>query len=552
MAFCSQCGKPVAPSAKFCAHCGHALASGASATITTRPTMTRVTPPGVDPSVRHHVSQTLFVVHQSMLADLQRSLQQHRLQAMALASGADTDTIRARTRAELDRHQGRLRHVCIIGDWDLIPPFEIEHPIDGDSSFSDAPYGGASVDVSADPMACIPVPGVARVPSRDMAVIERVLYQGLIPQTATESFAFSVTAQRWQNASTAILNETFYKGRGLIPSHGTHDADDFTPPSMFLSPDWDESNLADWLQSHPLRPGSLMHFNVHGGADTPEWVGEGEWSDYCHVFSPGTISHFDSALLFTEACFGGAMGYDEPSVVEHFFAHGGHAFVGCSVPAYGDPGEKIYGVPTFGADTLALAFFQRLQEGMRLGEALCAAKMAVLTDDPPLCHPYSVKTITSFNLYGAPWHALKKERAPTASHRPSAASDQGGSALDRIRSRMAARNEPDGDDDDNLLSALRASYSARLRVPLSQRTLGRQDAAGPLQTLCANPEIGGFLSRRRIGLDRLRLHEVRHAGLGGYLMEARPTPNPNQQLVLVVDDQGQLLQVIATKSGGSL
>jgi hypothetical protein len=322
-------------------------------------------------------------------------------------------------------------------------------------------------------------------------------------------------------------------------------------PSLLLSPEWDESDLAQWIQEHPLTPGSLIHFNVHGGADTPGWVGEGEMGDYQAIFEPGTIKDFSSAILLTEACFGGAMGYDEPSVVEHFFAHGGHAFVGCSVPAYGDPGVKIYGVPTFGADTLALAFFQRLQQGMRIGDALCAAKMAVLSDDPPLCHPYSVKTIASFNLYGAPWHALKKEKtAPRPSPSETSGASSGGSALDRIRSRMAAANTGEiQEDDDGLLNALRTSYRSRVRVPLSQRTLDRQDAGIRLQSLLANPEIGGILNRQQIGLDRLRLHEIRHAEETGYLIEAQPYPDPHQQMVLVVDAHGQLLQVIATKNG---
>lgn len=556
MAFCAQCGKPVATNAKFCAHCGQPLVS-ARPGVSTAPSTVRPMGPmggsiGLDPALRHQVAQTLFVVPHELLADVQRCLQKHRLQPLGLASGADTDMLRSRTRSELDRHGGRVRHVCIVGDWGLVPPYEIEHPIDGESSFSDAPYGGAATDVSTDPMACIPAIGVARVPSRDMAVIERVLFQPLIRKTASDAFAFSVTAQRWKNASTAILSESVLKGGGLATSHTSEDADPLAVPRLLLSPDWDESGLADWIQRHPLTPGSLIHFNVHGGADTPGWVGEGEWGDYQSIFEPGTIQDFSSAILFTEACFGGAMGYDEPSVVEHFFANGGHAFVGCSVPAYGDPGVKIYGVPTFGADTLALAFFHRLQQGMRLGDALCAAKMAVLTDDPPLCHPYSVKTIASFNLYGAPWHAMPKEvslRPPTSAGTSSAAGVP--SALDRIRSRMAsAGTTSEQDDDEGLLNALRVSYRDRVRVPLSQRTLDRQDGVSRLASLVSNPEIGGLLSRQRIGLDRLRLHEVRHADQSGFLIEARPTPHPNQQLVLVVDAQGQLLQVIATKSGG--
>ena len=557
MAFCAECGKPLNAGAKFCASCGHptgvaavsrpALSDDSLASrVHSRTTTSHLS--GLDPSIRASVSQTLFVLAQPMLAEFQQLLQKHRLTPLGLVSGSDVDTLRSRTQNELSRHSSRVRYVCILGDWELVPPYEMDGLLDGDATFSDAPYAGGATGQPQDPMAFIPKASVSRVPVRDMSVIERVLFQPLTHRTASEAFAFSVTAQKWLNASEAILQGSVMQGQSVPESHDAQD-EPGRNPVLLLSPDWNESGLSEWVRQHPLTPGSLLHFNVHGGADTPDWVGEGEWGDYESIFSPGTIPDFSSSILFTEACFGGAMGYDDQSVVEHFFMNGGHAFVGCSVPAYGDPGVKIYDVPTFGADTLALAFFSRLQQGMKLGEAFSAAKMAVLADDPPICHPYSVKTICSFNLYGAPWHAMKKERTSASSS--TAQAQATGSALDRIRSRMASsRLEGLQEDEDSLLHSLREKYRERLRVPLLQRTLSDGDASTRLQTWLQNPEISGLLNRAAIRTNQLRLHLVQHQDQTGYLIEGSAGDSREQEWILVVNDQGQLQQVIASKSGG--
>jgi hypothetical protein len=396
-------------------------------------------------------------------------------------------------------------------------------------------------------LAYIPQVLVSRIPTSNMAVAERVLLQPLPSRTASEAFYLSVTAEKWRKASEAILQATLLQGQSVGTSHGDDDAHPHQP-FMMLSPDWDEDSLSQWMSDHPLTPGSLLHFNVHGGPDTPQWVGEGQWGGYQSIFSPATVSDFASAILFTEACFGGAMGYDEPSVVENFFAQGGHAFVGCSVPAYGDPGVKIYDVATFAADTLAMAFFKRLQEGMKLGLAFVAAKMSVLADDPPLSKPYSIKTVCSFNLYGAPWHALPRESRGGPEPRPASTT---GSTLERIRSRMKPRPELAGEDDDiSLLERLRETYRARIRVPLSQSALPYETSVGLIQGWMLDPEISEILQQMRLQPRDLRLHRIEYSDQSGYLMRGNPAQDSHQTCVLVVNEQGHLQQVIATKSGG--
>ncbi len=551
MPFCAECGKPLREGAKFCAHCGQpAMARGVdpdqpfanSTTASEHPSLAH----SVSPNVRAEIASTLFVVAHGLMKDFQAMLQKHRLTPLGLASGPDVDVLRQRTQAECARHGNRLKQLCIIGNWEAVPPYEIVHDFDGESSFSDAPYAGAPLESDHDPLAYIPRVVVSRIPSLNMAVVERVLLQPLPARTASEAFVFSVTAEKWRKASEAILSSTLLQGQTVHTSHGDVDAHPHRP-FMMLSPDWDEESLSQWMSEHPLKPGSLLHFNVHGGPDNPQWVGEGQWGGYEAIFSPATASVFSSAILFTEACFGGAMGYDEPSVVEHFFAHGGHAFVGCSVPAYGDPGVKIYEVPTFGADTLALAFFKRLQEGMKLGSAFLAAKMSVLADDPPMCQAYSIKTVCSFNLYGAPWHALTKEARDSMAPRQTIAS---GSALDRIRSRMGTAESSDGDEDTSLLQRLRESYRARIKVPLSCSALPSQASVGLVQGWMRDPEISGLVQQIQIQPSELSLHRIEYSDQSGYLLRGRPAQDPRQDWVLVLNEQGHLQQVIATKSGG--
>ncbi len=550
MSFCVECGKPLRDGAKFCAHCGKPAVHGAAterpfafSTASSGPPSAILT---VNPTVRAEIASTLFVVGYGLMNDFQAMLQKYRLSPLGLASGSDVDVLRQRTRSECARHGSRLKQLCIIGNWEAVPPYEIVHDFDGESSFSDAPYAGTPVESDHDPLAYIPQVLVSRIPTSNMAVAERALLQPLPSRTASEAFYLSVTAEKWRKASEAILQATLLQGQSVGTSHGVDDAHPHQP-FMMLSPDWDEDGLSKWMSDHPLTPGSLLHFNVHGGPDTPEWVGEGQWGGYQSIFSPSTVSDFASAILFTEACFGGAMGYDEPSVVENFFEQGGHAFVGCSVPAYGDPGVKIYDVPTFAADTLALAFFKRLQEGMKLGAAFLAAKMCVLADDPPMCQAYSVKTVCSFNLYGAPWHALPKEARASIVPRPIPST---GSALDRIRSRMNVKPDSiDEDDDISLLQRIRETYRTRIRVPLSQRALPHESSSDMMQGWMRDPELSGFLQQMQVQPRDLYLHRIEYSDQTGYLLRGKPAQDPHQTWVLVLNEQGHLQQVIATKSG---
>jgi hypothetical protein len=136
--------------------------------------------------------------------------------------------------------------------------------------------------------------------------------------------------------------------------------------------------------------------------------GESEDGDYVEIFQPGTVSDFNSALLLTEACYGGAMFYDSPSIVEHFFANGGNSFVGSSTIAYG-----ARATPITAADLIAKHYIASLYAGLSQGESLKLAKLEALTEDP-LSMEYGLKTVLSFNLFGAPWQTLTRSNHITS------------------------------------------------------------------------------------------------------------------------------------------
>jgi len=185
---------------------------------------------------------------------------------------------------------------------------------------------------------------------------------------------------------------------------------------------------------------------------------------------------------------------------------------------------------------------------MSLGEAFSAAKMAVLTDDPPLCHPYSVKTVCSFNLYGAPWHAMKRE-SPTSSVNGQIAIPR--SALARVRARIANSYSDNMQDyDGSLLQKLRLNYRQRLKVPTTQRTLIGVDVSTRLDAWLENKEISQTLTQANVSSDNLRLHLVEFTDQVGYLIEGYANSSRNQKWILVLNEQGLLQQVITTKTRG--
>lgn len=556
MAFCSECGKPLSDVARFCVNCGKPTVNlkkneSSGQDITSSSPAFRVREEiKLTPAIAARMSQALFIVPQPLLSDFQKLLLRLKITPMGLASGAEVNAIRARARSELNRLQGRVSYVCIIGDWDSVPPFEISNPIyspygnDQDEvCFSDAPYAGAAeVTDQAHPYALIPDLPLGRIPVMDIQVIERCLTQTYPKLMPSEALGFGITAKVWSRASHEIMSQAF-PGKPFVRL-SPHEAGSLDCTPHLLTPEWDQRHLMSKLQENPIHEGALLHFNVHGGSDGPEWVGQEEVGEACHptIFSPHTVTDYRGAILLSEACYGGNMNYEgQPSIVEEFFMRGGLGFVGCSVIAYGNCTENISA-----ADIIAAQFFKSLQQGMSFGAALSAAKVVVLASGSRSSYLVNLKTVISFNLYGAPWHFMQLERASPRSSPQ--ASPEGGRTIDRIRNRVSSSLSGDASpSDQSLLSQIRQQYRDRIKIPRSWGRVDPQNSKLRLDEVVTDPEISDWLNAQDLSLDDLILEFFQFEDEEGYLLHAKHSTVKKSAFILALNAQGRLQQVITSK-----
>jgi hypothetical protein len=277
-------------------------------------------------------------------------------------------------------------------------------------------------------------------------------------------------------------------------------------------------------------------FNVHGHPDEPHWVGEGHPSDGpVLIFSPDTIANFRCAVLVSEACYGGALSYAEPSIVERFFSNGGKAFVGCSVIAWGNSGANLAA-----ADLIALHFLKGLRQGLDFGSALNYAKAEVMCGDPD-SDDIARKSVMSFNLFGAPWHAMQV--AALAAVRP--IKPERTSVLDRVRSgRTGGGESPTG-----ALDAIRQRYRSRLPADY-RRFFAQQDSVLAQVTKFKDiDKIERFLSDMNAVLDDCELETLDFGYELFYRLSGKTTKKSSapRLFMLVTDQHGQLIKTLTTK-----
>ncbi len=405
----------------------------------------------------------------SLQIEFRKLLERQNCTPFALISEQDTTNLKTKVSQLIKRQieSDSIKYLCIIGDWNDVPPIRVDNLFIDDSDqycFSDALYACYEQYDPEDVSSAIPSILVGRIPSKNINTLSSVLFVSPPPIDLKKTFLFSVSAECWQEATQTIISEFF---SNVKPGNLIHDPDciDQIPKGALLtSPLWSEVDLKQQTEGHITESFGIIHFNVHGGPDSPEWVGESFENEYEEIFSPNTITDFNSALLVSEACYGGALGYDSPSVVESFFENGGHAFVGSSTIAYGSPYSDINA-----ADLIALHFIKSIINGSSLGEALNIAKYELLVDDP-LTQDITNKTILSFNLFGAPWHQRVSANAPL---NRDLNQSSGKSVLDRVRSRQ---NSSLNTNNTSFISGIRENYRSRLPVKIKKAVLEREVA----------------------------------------------------------------------------
>jgi hypothetical protein len=307
------------------------------------------------------------------------------------------------------------------------------------------------------------------------------------------------------------------------------------------------------MQASLRQRDALFLFNVHGGADTPEWVGESESfpKDCPVVFNPDLIEDYAGGLILCEACYGGAMGYESPSVVENIFERNGNGFVGCSVIAYGTADETLSG-----ADHIAVSCLQQLAEGSTLAQALTKAKQALLEtyyeaedDDAEVI----TKTILSFNAYGAPRIKLKTgsaARPPAAvGLRPSrpSASDRLANMRSDLASRIADRRERIG----SRMEGLRESYRQKLPLRSQMFLVGADETLATIRAFKDASVIEDFLKSRGMSFSDCRLEKTSSGGKNKFRLSGASKPLNNRRVtdsfILITDSVGRLKKTILSK-----
>lgn len=527
MSFCTQCGQPLRPGSVACERC-----QPAAAKPLTRPVFS------VAASARIAVSHTLFIAPAGTALELDQALQQYLAKPLEILHITDADTVHAKANQVVKRLQARgdLKYVCLIGDWSQVPPFKVRNPsrpCSGQDPFcwTDALYGVQDAYNEDDILTAIAPILVGRIPSTDMKVVLPALLEAPLPIDPGQAFAFAVTAQCWSVATQTIV-QGFTDPQTKAPLIQEPNVSGLPNKGVLASPDWDEDDLRREISETGITPGAVLLFNVHGSADEPHWVGEGDWG-YTEIMQPDTIQDFSKAILLSEACYGGALGYDEPSMVESFFAQGGKAFVGCSVIAWGSSGSELCG-----ADLIALHFFKALREGQTLGDALNTAKRTTL-DDMSVYDEVAQKTVLSFNLYGAPWHQLK--RAAAASVLPAASPQE--SVLDRIRNRRS------GSDGDSSLDAVRNRYRRRLSSEAQRFLLERDDALRQLSRFKDRERIESFLDAIRVDFSDCDFEEIRFDTEHSFRIsgKSKKFANAKELFILAINGQGELTHELTTK-----
>ncbi len=208
---------------------------------------------------------------------------------------------------------------------------------------------------------------------------------------------FGLSAQVWAQASEKILTS--------LPG---------TEPLRLCPPSGADNMPASWLADVPL-----AYFNLHGGADSPNWYGQRDMTTPSEgplmpvAFTPDRVpaGHASGIVVYSEACYGAnIMGKtNQNSIALRFLAERALAFVGSTVISYG-----VSAPPLTDADLLGHYFWQHMLEGKSSGDALLQAKLS-FTQEMYRRQGYldsdDMKTLVEFVLYGDPLVSIGASKA---------------------------------------------------------------------------------------------------------------------------------------------
>jgi len=320
---------------------------------------------------------------------------------------------------DLDRALGRrgemIGAVLIVGGDRVIPFHKLPNPTDDDDEAvaSDSPYGTADENYLA------PEWPVGRLPSEDDPdLMVKILREAAVSHTwanrpagpleqfrswlrrrfsrmfGTRPRSLGYSASIWRKASMAV-----FRAIG-------------DPQSMVTSP----PARVGALPAQAIRPTTLSYYNLHGVEDSPEWFGhrdplrdaEAE-VEFPIALRPQDIVNGGRApkVVFSEACYGAHVQNRtaENAIALKFLASGSHGVVGSTEISYGSITP-----PLIGADLLGRYFWDSLNQGLPIGEALRRAKLSLVAEmhrRQGFLDGEDQKTLISFVLYGDPLYVAQ-------------------------------------------------------------------------------------------------------------------------------------------------
>lgn len=288
------------------------------------------------------------------------------------------------------------RFVLLLGDDGIVPFHRLPNPTDDDDAavLSDHAYGLDGPAAADDPLAFGPRRAVGRLPDASLDGLVAALEAAAAAHDRLaagaplllDDRAFGYSASVWKRAA-----------RGAFSAVGE-------PQQLRLSP---PLSFRDLPQSGPGGP-RYRYYNLHGLADGPDWYGQVDptfpagYDAFPVALRPVDIAPAPGAVVFAEACHGAPARIGAPggAMALAHLAGGCLAYVGATGVAYGGLDGGLVA-----ADLLAHRFWQALLAGLPAGEALAAAKAALIREGlarQRFLDAEDVKAIHNFVLFGDP------------------------------------------------------------------------------------------------------------------------------------------------------
>ncbi|NIM92631.1 MAG: hypothetical protein GTO18_02810 [Anaerolineales bacterium] len=322
------------------------------------------------------------------------------------------------------QNQGEMiGSVLIVGGHEIVPFHMLPNPTDDDDDMipSDNPYSTTDSNyfapewpvgrfpTDADPDLLVDLIRAAidehTITLQESGPVNRLV--GWIRRILNRIFqsrpsATGYSASIWRKASLAV-----FRAIG-------------NPRSMVTSPPAEAGALPSRLN----RPTLLSYYNLHGLEDSPEWFGQRDpigdsYSslDFPIALRPQDITNSGRSprVVFTEACYGAHVlqKTSQSAICLRFLESGSQAVVGSTKISYGSVTP-----PLIAADLLGRLFWDDLNKGLPVGEALRRAKLqlaAEMHQRQGYLDGEDQKSLISFVLYGDPLFVPQTRNAQTES-----------------------------------------------------------------------------------------------------------------------------------------